>query len=308
MGAVLAVDIGGTKLAAAVVDAEGGIHCRATTATPVTDDPHVVAVALCRLIDQVVAAGPVQTIVAAGIACAGPMDGGTVSPVNIPAWRQYDVVGTVSQALPGRPVVLANDGTCMALGEYWRGGHPSSGADRGALLGIVVSTGVGGGVVLDGKVYCGGSGNAGHIGHTVIEIDGEPCPCGGKGCVEAYASGPSMASWAAANGWDGESLDARRLAHDARAGHPVAVAAFQRGADALAAAIVSAAALFDLDDVVVGGGVAAAGDVLFSPLRAGIRARSGLGFLQRLRIHRSPLGADAGLLGAAALALDAVAT
>src|SRR5690606_39103462 len=104
------------------------------------------------------------------------------------------------------------------------------------------------------------------------------------------------------------SLDARRLAHDARAGHPVAVAAFQRGADALAAAIVSAAALFDLDDVVVGGGVAAAGDGLFSPLRAGIRARSGLGFLQRLRIHRSPLGADAGLLGAAALALDAVAT
>lgn len=307
MDAVLAVDIGGTKLAAAVVDAEGGIHCRATTATPVTDDPHVVAVALCRLIDQVTAAGPAHTITGAGIACAGPVDpvAGTVSPVNIPAWRGYELVDTVSRALPGRPVILAGDGHCMALGEYWRGGHPAGSADRGALLGVVVSTGVGGGLVIDGRMYRGPSGNAGHIGHTVVVVDGVDCACGGKGCVEAYASGPSMVAWARSEGWEHPTPDARRLAHDARSGHPVALAAFQRGARALAAAIVSAAALIDLDDVVVGGGVAAAGDVLFKPLREGIAVSAGLDFVRRARVHRSPLGPDAGLLGAAALALGA---
>jgi glucokinase len=307
MDAVLAVDIGGTKLAAAVVDAEGCIHARASTATPASTDAHVVADALGRLIDQVSAAGPAQTISAAGIASAGPLDpvAGTVSPVNIPAWRDFDLVATVAQALPGRPVVLAGDGHCMALGEYWRGGYPGRHDGRGALLGIVVSTGVGGGFVIDGRIYSGPTGNAGHIGHIVVEIDGGDCPCGGRGCVETYASGPSMVAWARSYGWDHIAPDARGLAHDARRGHPVAVAAFRRGAHALAAAIVSAAALVDLDDVVIGGGVAAAGDVLFNPLREGIRTRAGLGFVRRVRVHLSPLGADAGLLGAAALALSA---
>jgi glucokinase len=96
------------------------------------------------------------------------------------------------------------------------------------------------------------------------------------------------------------------LAQDARAGHPIAQEAFRRASDALATAIISAAALIDLDDVVIGGGVAAAGDVLFHPLRQALRARAGLGFIRRTRVHASPLGADAGLLGAAALAIRAV--
>ena len=172
---------------------------------------------------------------------------------------------------------------------------------------MVVSTGVGGGLVLGGKVYAGPTGNAGHIGHMCVDIEGVPCPCGGRGCVEAMASGPAMVLWAQRHGWSpsGRTADARALAGAARRGHPVAKQAFRRAGLALAAGVASAAALVDLDEVVVGGGVAAAGDLLFDPLREGVGELAGLAFVRRVRIRPSRLGREAGLLGAAALALDA---
>jgi glucokinase len=300
---VLAVDVGGTKFAAALVDADGSIRARATVPTPSTRDAGVVADALRGLVDKVASHSAAGELSSVGIGSAGPVDpvAGTVSPVNIPAWRDFDLVGAVGRSVPDRPIVLAGDGHCMALGEYWRGGFTTR-----AMLGIVVSTGIGGGLVINGRIFTGPTGNAGHIGHMSVDVAGELCPCGGRGCVETLASGPAMVRWALAHGWlEGHPCDARGLAHDARAGHPVAEEAFARAADALATAIVSAAALIDLDDVVIGGGVAAAGDVLFLPLRKAIDARAGLGFVRRTRVHASPLGADAGLLGAAALALDA---
>ncbi|WBB98411.1 ROK family protein [Solwaraspora sp. WMMA2080] len=250
-GPVLAVDVGGTKLAAAVVEPDGTIAVQGAVPTPAGGDTATVTAALHRVVRQVV-----------------------------------------------------GDGHCMALGEHWRGGYPGR-----ALLGMVVSTGVGGGLVIDGRVHPGGSGNAGHIGHIVVDMTGPACPCGGRGCVEAIASGPAMVRWAVNQGWTpGERPgDARTLAEDARAGVPLAVAAFGRGATALAAAVVSATALVDLDDVVIGGGVAAAGDLLFAPLRAAVAELAGLDFVRRVRIHTSSLGNDAGLLGAAALALEAAA-
>src|SRR6266511_3218979 len=294
---VLAVDVGGTKLAAAVVAADGTIPARAQVGTPTSTDPSVVAGAVRRLLDDVLAAasarGMAERLVGLGIGSAGPVDpvAGTVSPVNIPAWRRFPLVEALRPVLPGRPTVLAGDGNCMALGEYWQGKAGGS-----ALLGMVVSTGVGGGLVVDGRVYFGGTGNAGHVGHLVVDLDGERCACGGRGCVETMASGPSMVRWAVAHGWstvDGSPADARALARDAR-----------RGANALAAAIVSAAALDDLDEVVIGGGVARAGDVLFQPLLAALSDRAGFDFVRRVRVSRSVLAGDAGLIGAAALALD----
>jgi glucokinase len=301
METVLAVDIGATKFAAAVVDAAGGMHARATVATPAGADPSVVAGALANLVRDVTSADPARPVRAVGIASAGPVDpaAGTVSPVNIPAWRGFDIVAAVGALLPDRPVVLAGDGHGMALGEYWRAGGART------MLGVVVSTGVGGGFVLDGQLYPGPTGNAGHIGHIVVDLEGPDCPCGGRGCVEVYASGPSMVAWARSYDWVHPTADGRSLAHDARLGHPVAVAAFRRGAQALAAAIVSAAALVDLDEVVIGGGVAAAGEVLFNPLQESIRRRAGLGFVRRVCVRPSRLGPDAGLPGAAALALGA---
>jgi glucokinase len=299
-GPVLAIDVGGTKLAAAVIDPDGEFLARGAVSTPDSSDPDKVTGALRELARGLVDRAPARMLVGLGIGSAGPVDpaAGTVSPVNIPAWRDFPLVETLREVLPGRPAVLAGDGQCMALGEYWRGDRSA-----GAMLGIVVSTGVGGGLVMGGRVHLGPTGNAGHIGHIVVDIHGDPCACGGRGCVETMASGPAIARWAAEQGrYTG---DARALAKAAHRGDRMAQRAFDRAAVALAAGIVSTAALVDLDEVVVGGGVAGAGEALFAPLRDAVEDLAGLGFIRRVRVRPSPLGADAGLLGAAALALAA---
>ncbi|WP_068925938.1 ROK family protein [Planobispora rosea] len=302
MTAVLALDIGGTTFAAAVVDATGAVLARREL--PVGPDPTATLGVLVREL-------AVPGLTGAGIGSAGPVDPvrGTVSPVNIPAWRGFPLTATVSGLLGGLPVALAGDAQCMALGEWWRGAR---GEDTRVLLGVVVSTGVGGGLVVDGVPYLGPTGNAGHIGHMPSpalpgDAGAEPCPCGGTGCVETIASGTSMARWALAGGWrpaPGVGRDARALAASARAGDPVAVAAFDRAARALAGALLSAAALCDVDRVVIGGGVAAAGETLLGPLRRAVAAGAGMGFLRRLTVEPTALGRDAGLYGAAALALN----
>jgi glucokinase len=195
-------------------------------------------------------------------------------------------------------VRLGGDGLCMALGERWHG------AGRGAqfLLGMVVSTGVGGGLVLDGAPYDGRTGNAGHVGHVVVDPDGGRCSCGGQGCVETIAAGPRMAQWAREHGWDAPpEADAKELADAANAGNTVALQAFRRGATAVAAMIASVGAVCDLDLVVIGGGVTKSGTLLFDPLREALTTYARLDFLRGLRVLPAELGGDAGLVGAAAL-------
>ncbi|MDT7732937.1 MAG: glucokinase, partial [Mycobacterium sp.] len=237
---------------------------------------------------------------AAGVGSAGPVDvgAGTVSPINIVSWQRFPLRDRVAAAVPDVPVRLAGDGVCMALGEHWRG------AGRGArfVLGMVVSTGIGGGLILDGTPYHGRTGNAGHVGHVVVELDGQPCSCGGHGCVETVASGPWMTRWALANGWAGPpGADAAALGQAAAAGDALALQAFHRSATALAAMIASVGAVCDLDLVVIGGGVAKSGPILFEPLRAALAGYAGLSFIRGLRVVAAELGGDAGLIGAAAL-------
>jgi glucokinase len=306
----LAIDVGGTTLAAGLVDAQGRLLRRGVRPTPVADAGGAATVtgALLDLLDELIATAPdSREIVGVGLACAGPLDAvaGTVSPVNIPAWRAEPLVDDVGDHLGLVGMVdLVNDAIAMTVGEHGCGA--AKGADN--VLGVVVSTGVGGGLILDGDARLGPSGNAGHVGHTVVEIDGEPCPCGGRGCVETRASATAMVRDALRRGWmpgagsAGDVADGRALATAAAAGDPVALAAVDRGSRALAAGIVSAAALVDLDLVVVGGGFAAAGEVLFAPLQRHVDALRGLSFLERLRIVPAALGPDAGLVGAGLIA------
>ena len=233
------------------------------------------------------------------ISSAGPISPaeGTISPVNIGAWRGFPVVDRVGAVVPGVPVRLAGDGLCMALGEHWRG----AGQGAAFMLGMVVSTGICGGLVLDGAPYGGRTGNAGHVGHVVVDVNGPPCACGGQGCVEAIASGPNLTAWAREQGWTG--TDAKALAEAAAAADPVALRAFDRGAEAIAAMIASVAAVCDLDLVVIGGGVAQAGPVLFGPLHTALRRYAALDFITGLQVVRAALGGEAGLVGAAALLL-----
>ncbi|MGK2869417.1 MAG: ROK family protein [Mycobacterium sp.] len=292
---VLAVDIGGTKIAVGVIADDGTVLHHFQRPTP-QDSAETAWQVSAELIGEARAAAPVRAV---GIASAGPVHlaEGTISPVNIAVWQDFPIVDRVAE-LTGLPVRLGGDGLCMALGEHWRG------AGRGApfLLGMVVSTGIGGGLVLDGAPYDGRTGNAGHVGHMVADPDGEPCVCGGRGCVETIASGPRMTRWAQRQGWAG--ADAKELAAAAAAGDAVALEAFRRGTTALAAVIASTAAVCDLDLVVIGGGVAKAGAVLFDPLREALTRYTRLDFIRGLRVLPAELGGDAGLVGAAALALD----
>lgn len=295
MTLTLALDIGGTKIAAALVDAEGRLVHRAQLPTPDGD-----AEAVWEVVDKLLGEAMRTADGAAtgvGVASAGPIDlpNGTVSPINITEWQHFPIVERVAAATR-LPVRLGGDGLCMALGEQW------CGAGRGAqfLLGMVVSTGVGGGLVLDGAPYDGRTGNAGHVGHVVVDPDGGAlCTCGGHGCVETIASGPSMVRWARRHGWDG--TDAKVLGEAAAHGDDVALKAFHRGARAVAAMIASVGAVCDLDLVVIGGGVAKSGPLLFGPLRAALTDYAGLEFLRGLRVVPAELGGDAGLVGAAAL-------
>ncbi|ORW44155.1 ROK family transcriptional regulator [Mycobacterium paraense] len=296
----LCLDIGGTKIAAGLADPGGALVHTAIRPTPAGGDAEAVWAAVAATIADAMRAadGPVTAV---GIASAGPIDlpAGTVNPVNIRSWRGFPLRDRVAAAVPGVPVRLGGDGVCMALGEHWLG------AGRGArfMLGMVVSTGVGGGLILDGVPYTGRTGNAGHVGHVVVEQDGRPCACGGRGCVETVASGPWMVRWARDNGWSAPpGAGARDLAAAAAAGDALAVRAFRRGATALAAMIASVGAVCDLDLVVIGGGVAKSGAVLFDPLRAALADYAGLDFLAGLRVLPAALGGEAGLVGAARLA------
>ncbi|ATE57811.1 ROK family protein [Actinosynnema pretiosum] len=294
---VLALDIGGTKVAAGLVDHDGSVVRVAREPTP-TDDPERTWAAVARVVDEALAG---EQVAGVGIACAGPVDlvVGTASPINVACWRGFPLVDRVSALLPGLPVELAGDGPCMAYGEHWAG----AGRGCGDMVGLVVSTGVGGGLVVGGELLLGRTGNAGHIGHVVVEDDGEPCTCGGRGCAETVAGGPRMVAWARRRGWRApEGADAAHLAADALAGDKIARAAFRRAGRAVGLAVVATAALCDLELAVVGGGVAQVGDLLLDPVRETVAAHARLSYLDGLRVEPARLGSRAGLVGAAALA------
>jgi len=288
---VLALDVGGTKLAAALVDDNGHVVRQARTETP--DDPWPACLAL---LEQVRAGEQVRGV---GAGCGGPMTwpDGFVSPLNMPAWQHFPLRDRLVEAYPDGPVQVHNDAVCVALGEHW------TGAARGVddVLGMVVSTGVGGGLVLGGRLHSGPSGNAGHVGHLVVEPDGPLCGCGARGCLEAVARGPAIVAAAAARGCP--ARDGRELAVLAEAGDPVAVATFARAAIAVGRAAASVAALLDLRLVVVGGGIAASGQAFWGPLERAFADQARLGFLAGAAIVPASLGAQAGLVGAAALVL-----
>lgn len=301
MGAeVLAIDIGGTKFAAGLVDENGGVRAVDRTPTEPGADGEALWSNLAGLLDRVLAVADSPKIAGVGVGCGGPMrwPSGDVSPLNIPGWQDFPLRQRLRERYPGVPVRVHNDAVAVAIAEHWRG------AGRGAshMLGMVVSTGVGGGLVLGGHLVDGVSGNAGHIGHVVVEPDGPACVCGGRGCLEAVARGPALARWAHERGWrpDGAGTG-RDLTEDAGAGDPIALAALERGGNAVGVALASVMALCDLEVVAIGGGVSQAGDLLFGPIQAAVDLHTGMEFTKAVRVVPAGLGQESGLVGGAAL-------
>ncbi|MDH6574539.1 ROK family protein [Kitasatospora sp. MAP5-34] len=302
---IAAVDIGGTKIAAALVDQDGALLTRTQRPTPATAGGEAVLRAVLDVLDELAASPLWSGVRAVGVGSAGPVDTarGTVSPVNIPGWRGFPLVERISAHLAPTPlpVVLAGDGIAIAAAEHRFGAaRPYDNA-----LCMVVSTGVGGGLILGGALHTGTTGNAGHIGHITVDLDGEPCPCGSRGCLEQFASGTAIARHALRTGWRPTTDDtsAVAVAAAARAGDPLALAAYDRAARALAAGIAATATLVELDAVVIGGGVAQVGELLLGPLREHLTTYAALPFTAGIKVHRAQLGTDAGLVGAAAVAV-----
>jgi glucokinase len=276
---VLAVDIGGTKLDVGIVDDDGLIVRRERAAT-VSDDPWP------GLADLVTRVRGDAAVAAVGVGCGGPMAAGgiTVSPLNIPGWRAFPLRDALSE-LTGVAVTVENDAKALALGEGWIG------AARGEqnFIAMVVSTGVGGGIVLDGRLLDGDTGNAGHIGHVIVEPGGAACACGARGCLEAEASGPSIAR---ATGKPAAEADA---------------ATVERTATLVGRGIASVANLLDLRLALVGGSVALGmGAAFFSAAQREVDLRCRISFAQGTRVAPVGLGADGPLIGAAAVAYRAL--
>jgi glucokinase len=301
----LGVDVGGTKLAAAVVEPGGRLITWAQVPTPRDLGSEQLWRTLDALLDRVLKeAGAGVRLAGVGAGCGGPMKwpAGVVSPLHIPAWHSFPLRARLQERFADVPVRVHNDAICLVAGEHWRG----AGRGKDNVLGMVVSTGVGGGLILDSRVIEGASGNAGHIGHVVVDPeDGPVCACGGRGCLEAIARGPALVAWAQSQGWRQGQPDAtaKDLADDAAQGHPIGLAAMRRAGRALGIAIASATYLCDLEVVSIGGGLSQAGAVLFEPLEEALHAHAKLPFVRRLRVVPAALGQSAGLVGAAALVL-----
>ena len=296
---VLAVDIGGTKVDAAVVTADGAV-VRASVARRATgreNSRQVIAANIRAAAEEALAAVPGVNVEAIGVGSAGPVDlpRRSVSPLNLPQSGEL-VIDDVLGGLVDGPLTLALDGTCIALAEHWRGALV--GCDN--AMAIVVSTGVGGGLVLGGRPITGTSGNAGHLGQTFVRTVEDDAAAA---TLEAVAAGPASVAWARSRGWDEQTgLD---LAASYRAGDDIAVAAVRRSASAVGQAIAAAATLCDLEAVAIAGGFSHVADDSIDLVRAAASAAAVHAYARRCRIVASGLDGDGPLLGAAALALRA---
>jgi glucokinase len=296
----LAVDFGGTKVEAAAVDDTGIVlaETRFRAPTGQTASSAEVEASVRRVVQQAIAALPTDIDLAGvGIGSAGPIDeaAGLVSPLNVPAWRDYPLAALVTSLVPSVPVRLRMDGLAIALAEHWVGA--ARGYDN--VMGMIVSTGIGGGLILHGNTVSGPTGNAGHIGHVEVAGFVDPCFCGGIGCVEAIASGPKTVAWAQSQGWSGSSGE--ELGASYRDGEPIAMAAIERSGRAIGEAIASATALVDLEVVAIGGGFSLVTPDLFTHIRAAIARRAQFGFVTKVRVVPSGLSSDGPLIGSAAL-------
>ncbi len=312
---IAGVDIGGTTLSVGMVPVAGGRpRALRTRDTPAGRGGEEVLGQVCAMVraavDEVARAEASGAEVAGvGVAAPGSLDRarGVVLESHNLGWFGLPLCDRV-QAATGLPTVVENDANCAAYGEWWQG------AGRGfrSVLGITLGTGIGGGIVMDGRPFVGATGAAGEIGHMTVEYGGRRCTCGARGCLEAYASGPGIAR-AAAEGLGGGArsslpelvegdlgrITAATVHEAAVGGDAYATGVLEHAARMLAAGITSAVNLLGPDAVVVMGGVAAAGDLLFGPLAEELGRPRFRSAVDACTVVPGALPGTAGVVGAA---------
>jgi len=308
---VLALDIGGTKLAVGVLTADGVVHAFLVEPTLKEEGHHRV---IARLFDMghraIASAGP-GGMAAIGISSGGPLDPATgivMAPLNLPDWIDVPI-SDLARAEFGLPAVLVNDATAGMLAEH------RYGAARGAQIALylTISTGVGGGAVIHGRLHRGAAGNGGEFGHVTVRPGGRRCTCGRSGCLEAYASGTSIAARARealATDTSGSRLadvpapTAEDVLAAAEAGDPLAVQLWTETTDVIGQAVTDLVNTFEPEVVVLGGGVTRAGAALIDPVRATV-ARTAMPLAAAaVRIEFAQLGEAVCVVGAAARAFE----
>lgn len=309
---VIGVDLGGTHIRAAVVSTGGDLQFRDAIPTRAEQGPNEVVRRMGELINSVAQRSGIPADAPVGVASPGPLDARTGTVLytpNLPGWRGVPVVQRLEE-ITGRPISLANDGNCGALGEARFGS--AQGVQN--LVYLALGTGVGGGVISGGHLVDGVRGLGAEVGHVVIALDGPRCSCGSIGCLESFiagwaikrdaelvattAEGEAMARLA-----DGSEIHAGIVAKAAQAGDPAAMEIMSRVSRALGAGMGAFANIFTPDKIVIGGGVAEIGSFLLDPAIAAMASYSFVDVRADLTVGFSSLGQDTGLYGAAALAM-----
>ena len=307
----IGVDIGGTKVAAGLVDEDGQVLARARRLTP-SRDPQAVEATIVEVVDELRTG---HDVVAVGIGAAGFVDADRARVMFAPhlAWRNEPLQVAVAE-VTGLPVVVENDANAAAWAE-WRFG---AGRGQTHVVCVTLGTGIGGGIVTNGRVERGRYGMAGEFGHMVVVPDGHRCECGNRGCLEQYASGnvlgrearelaragsPVTVPLMERVGGDVDALVGPLVTEAARDGDPCAIELFDEVGRWLGVGLANLAAALDPGVFVIGGGVSDAGELLLKPARESFRRTlTGRGFRPEPQILKAALGPEAGLVGAADLA------
>jgi glucokinase len=305
-GPVLGLDIGGTKIAAGVVGADGAVRGFVVAPSEPERGPEDGLDRLFELGRRALEQSGVaaEELEGVGIGCGGPLDatqGVLIAPLHLPGWSDVPIAARAASVFD-RPAVLENDATAAAAGEH------RYGAGRGSrnMVYLTISTGIGGGVVIDGRLFRGSTGNGGELGHVTVDWRGRECRgCGRRGCLEAYASGTSIAERAAEAGLRGATAEA--VAAAALDGDAVAARVWDETCEALACGIVSIANLFDPELVVIGGGVSRQGENLLGPVRELVQAQVIGPPGRTVGVVQAELGDTVGVVGAAMVAYERLA-
>ncbi|HEY6827661.1 MAG TPA: ROK family protein [Gemmatimonadaceae bacterium] len=315
---IIGVDLGGTNIVVGAMSADGK-HSYATRSIPTSAELGAEGVAdrIVGLIEGVILDTIAHTsanrrdFIGVGIGAPGPLDrdkGLVIVAPNL-GWRNFPLRDRIGERL-NLPATLDNDANCATVGEWWQG------AAKGAsnVIGMTIGTGIGGGLILDGKLFHGASDVAGEIGHTTIDLNGRHCKCGNYGCLEAYASGPAIATRArevlvreetasllpSLVGGRLESITAETVYRAAQQGDAVASEIVRDTARYLGTGIANLLNILNVDVVVVAGGVTQAGDALFVPMQAEVRRRAFRPAVDATRIVPGILPGTAGVVGAVA--------
>ncbi len=317
---VVGVDIGGTNLVVGLVPVAGGpaVALR-TRATGPERGPEAAVADIVRMAEDAIGetldreGGRREDVVGVGIGCPGPLDlerGVIIDTPNL-GWRGFPVRRRIAEAL-ALPAVLDNDANCATYGEWWQG----AGRGTATMVGVTLGTGIGGGLIVHGRIVRGASGSAGELGHTTIDFTGRRCACGNYGCLEAYASGPNIAARAREGleaGYrsvltelvegDLERITALTVYEALVLSDAYAHEVMTETAKILGAGIANVVNLINPEVVVVVGGVTRAGDHLFEPLRSEVRRRAFRSAVDACRIVPGQLPETAGVIGAAGIFL-----